>query len=444
MTASERDTPRARIAWVAQNAGAPTPEIIERFSTAGFRLSLGAGAAAVDLAIIDIAERDLSPKAVEALSAAVRRAAPEALIVFRASVELAVAERGHLRRTGELVFAEAGADWLVAACRNRIRLRNIAEETGERLKSVAATARLAEFPPIETSSAAPSVLVAGAPSPLALAALSAADRAAADIVAALSPQQMLRALDARNFDCVVVAPEGAHDPFVSLARALRARKRWQDTPFLMAAGGDYAHAASEAARFAADATREEHIMEDLGQRIVAVARRGRLAAAMRRFLGACAGDGVRDRLSGAFASPFFAAHGERLFARAEATGRPYALVAARLDLNTGSEGPASARALSDAARHIRRATRTEDFVSRLGHDTFVAILPATGVDDAELVARRVEGVVSHALFQEPNGRPFSVAVTAVASPRRRGDRIEEALAAVLSELRRKTPKRAER
>ena len=187
MTGSDRDSARARAAWISADGAAPPDAVLDRFTTAGWRISLGAGATPVDLAVIDLGDRGVSSKAVEAMAATVRRAAPECVLVFRAGSGLAAAERAHLRRVGEFVPAEAGPQFLFAICRNRLRLRNIAEETGERLKSVAATARLAEFPPIECSAAAPSILVAGAPSPTALAAFTGADAAAAVIAGALTP-----------------------------------------------------------------------------------------------------------------------------------------------------------------------------------------------------------------------------------------------------------------
>lgn len=444
MTGSERDSARARVAWLSADGGAPAGPDLAHFADAGWRISLGAGATPVDLAIVDLGDRAVSPKAIEAMAATVRRAAPECVLVFRASATLSPPERAHLRRVGELVLSDFGAQHLVALSRNRLRLRNIAEETGERLKSLAATSRLAEFPPIECSAAAPSILVAGAPSPIALAAFTGADGAAGAIAGALTPPQAMRALEHGRFDVVVLSADGPNDPLAALARTLRCRRRWQDLPFLVVAPGSPGEAAAWASGFAADLLRKDDLVEELPSRAVALARRSRLSHAMRRFLHACAGEGVRDRLSGAFASPFFALHGERVFARADASGRAVALVGVRLHPPHGDEAAATAKTLTEAARLIRRVTRAEDFVARLAHDTFIVTLPATIAEDAALVAARIEGVVGHAMFQSPDdARPYSVAASAVASARPRGLRLEEAVAGVLAELNSKAPKRAE-
>jgi PleD family two-component response regulator len=445
VTASDRDTPRARVAWLSASDGAaPEADVVEAMDAAGYRLSLGAGASPVDVAVIDLAGRRVSLKAVENLAAAVRRAAPECVLIFRADAAAGAAERAHLRRSGELVLATAGPSLLVAAIRNRLRLRNIAEEAGERLKSIAATARLAEFPPIETSPAAPSVLVAGEASPASLAALAAVETVAGRTAGTLTAPQAMRALESADFDCVVLTPSGPNDVFVALARTLRMRRRWQDLPFVVIAPQSIVDAGTWSSPFAADVIGSGQIGEDLAARALSVARRARLAAAMRRFLVACAGDGVRDRLSGAFAPAFFALHAERLLARADATGRPTSIVGVRLAPSGADEQAASARTLTDAARLVKRVTRAEDFLARLTHDTFVALAPATGGDDATLMARRIEGVVAHAMFQSEGGRPFAVAAAAAAFQRPRGARLEEMLAGILSQLTRATPKSAER
>lgn len=443
-TASDRDTPRARIAWLSADGGtAPPQDCFEAFAAAGYRASLGAGASPVDVAVIDLEERRIAAKTVESLAAAVRRAAPECVLVFRTDEAASASERACLRRSGEVVLASAGPAPLVAAARNRLRLRNIAEEAGERLKSIAATTRLAEFPPIETSAAAPSVLIAGGPGPASLAALSAVEPVAARAAGALTPAQAMRALEGADFDVVVLTPSGPNDIIVALARTLRLRRRWQDLPFIVIAPGKLADA-GWASGFAAETIAEERLAEDLAARTLSAARRARLAAAMRRFLSACAGDGVRDRLSGAFAPAFFSLHAERLLARADATGRPLSLVGVKLFAPAGEELSASANTLTHAARLVRRVMRAEDFLARLTHDTFVALAPATTGEDAALIARRIEGVVAHAMFQGSSGRPFSVGAAATAQLRPRGVRLEESLACVLAQLNRALPKTAER
>lgn len=443
--ASDRDTPRARIAWLStSDGGAPSADHVDALFKAGFRISLGAGAAPVDVAVIDLEGRRIAPRTLESLAAAVRRAAPECILVFRADSAATAAERAHLRRSGELVLASSGPAPLVCAIRNRLRLRNIAEEAGERLKSIAASSRLAEFPPIETSAAAPSVLVAGQASPPSLAAFAAVEPIAGRAMAALTPAQAMRAIEGADFDCIVLTPTGPHDVFVALARTLRLRRRWQDMPIVVVAPQSVLEAGDWACGFAADILASNRLGDDLGARVLSVSRRARLAAAMRRFLTACAGDGVRDRLSGAFAPAFFSAHAERVLARADVAGRPASLVGVKLFAKGTDELPASAQMLTQAAKLVKRVSRAEDFLARLTHDTFVALAPATTGDDAASIARRIEGVVAHAMFQSDSGRPFAVAAAATAVQRQRGARLDETLAAVLAQLTRATPKSAER
>ncbi|MBB5518633.1 GGDEF domain-containing protein [Amphiplicatus metriothermophilus] len=435
-------TPRARIVWLSSD-DAPDEAAAALFDKAGYRLVALEEARGADLAVLDLRRRRLSAKALQRIAAAIRRAAPECGFVHLAPASLSASERSHLRRSGELVIAGGDLRGAVEICRQRLRLRNLAEETGERLKSAAALARASSFPPIETAGAPPRTLIAGAPGDAALAALSAAERVSAETAGAMNAGQAMRSLETGAFDCAVLIPKGAGDPLLSLARAMRRHRKLHEIPVIVipppGAPGGPVEVAWRGANVA-DVVLRAHVSEDLGGRIVLAARRARLAAAMRRFLSACAGEGVRDRLSGAFAPAFFAQHAERLFARSDQTGRPLSLVALRLFPAAPHAGP---RALAEAARLVNRVTRAEDFVARLSPDTFIAVLSATGGADAAVAAKRVEGVIANTMFRDgEREKVFAIAAAAGVAERAPGARLEEALAGVLGRLSNVRPRAA--
>ncbi len=436
--------PRARIAWLSSDSDA-LARAAPQFEKAGYDLVDGAIPGPADLAVIDFRARRVSAQAAQRLAAVTRRKAPECAIVYLGSPLLTAPERAHLRRTGELVLVEDDLRPAVETCRQRLRVRNVAEETGERLKSVAASTRLAEFPPIEASTAPPAILVAGAPGALALASLRIAETINEKSAAALSAGQVMRALELGAFDCAVFIAKTDGDPLFGLARSMRRHRRFRDLPVVMISG-DEAARARIAANWGAETLAAHQVGDDLGARVISLSRRARLIASMRRFLSACAGDGVRDRISGAFTPQFFHQHTERLFARAQQTERAVALIGLRLvPAAVAGEEAASARLLTEAARLINRTTRAEDCVGRLSSDTFVALLSATTAQDGAAAARRIEGVFSNTMFRARGElAPFSVAAATAAVERPAGACVEEAIAAVLAKLNAATPRTAER
>lgn len=441
MTHTDLTAARARIAWLS-----PDPDALEAargvFAAAGYALTGVTAPIRPDLAVIDLRARGLSPKAVRALADLTRQAAPDCGLVYAAPVTLTAAERAHLRRSGELVLTGEDVAPAVEACRARLRLRAVAEEAGERLKSLAATTRLSAFPPIEAATRPPAVLIAGAAGPTAMQAIAAAEAVAGEAYAVLSAAQAMRALEAHAFDCAVLMPHSPGDPLMGLARSMRRHRRFQDLPLIVVGGDGFG---TERWRFTgayvAETLLARHAGDDLGGRILAVSRRARLAAAMRRFLAACAGDGVRDRMSGAFAPGFFAQHAERLFARADDTGRPLSVVGLRLAAAQADETrDRPSRMLAEAARLVKRVTRAEDFVARLTTDTFIVLMPATQARDAGAAASRVAGVIANTMFRAGSDRaPFAVAASTVAVARERGGRLDETVAQAFAALNRAAP-----
>jgi PleD family two-component response regulator len=439
---TQNRTPRAHLFWSSPSAEA-FADAEAALARAGYRLDCAPGRA--DLALFDAREGAYSARAAKDAAARLRESQTECGIVFLGSSRLSGAERAHLRRHGELVLAGGDLAPLVSACRQRLRIRNLAEETGERLKSIAAQTRLSEFAPIDTSNEPPSLLIAGAPGSAMLSIIAAAAEVCERCEAAMSSGQAMRALETGLYDCLAIAPKDAGDPLLGLVRALRRHRRLNDLPILIVRPTDRAHL-DHAAPPNAELMFPEHVSADLGRRVVQLTRRSRLVAAMRRFLTTSAGEGVRDRISGAFTSTFFGWHGARVLARADETGRAASLAAIRLAPKAASAPyGAAVRPVMEAARLLHRVTRAEDCVGMISQDTFVVLASATTGDDAWLIARRAEGVIANTMFRSrASPELYAVAATTAAVERARGRRIEEAVAELLAALKARPPRTIER
>ncbi len=428
---------RARIACVSTDENR-SALLRHGFSEAGYTCLNGDQSGDSDLGLVDLRERSISSAGASKLATEIRRRSPESSMVFLVRPDLPAASRAALRQSGEVVVTGENLSPAIERCRHLLRIRNLAEETGERLKSLATTNKLAEFPPIETSNAAPSILIAGQPGIAALAAIGAAQSVSKSCTGVMSVGQTMRALESKSFDCAVFIPESKNDPLFTLARSMRRHPKFQDLPVLFTARNEVEQT-SFVERGAREVILDDHIRNDLGSRLQAWTRRARLTASMRRFLTACSGEAVRDRISGAFSSHFFQHHGARICARADQTNRPLALLGVRLQqYKSGAEdhrGHNQVVVLRQAATLLRRVTRAEDFLARIAQNLFVIALPSTLVEDAETIGRRIEGVITNTMFRgKSDDQIFSIDVEIAAIARAHGTCIEESVAGLLTSL----------
>lgn len=423
------NTPRARIGCVSSD-GKSLEALTLAFERAGFALA-APGAGPSDLSLVDLRDKHVSSKKAKALAGVLRQKSPESSIFFLVDPSLDAGGRAALKRFGEVIPAVGELDHVIERCRRMIRLRNIAEEAGERLKTLAALNRLAEFPPIAASDKAIDVLIAGAPGPGAMTALAAAGEVAGRCVCVLSAGQTLRALEHDEFDCAVFLPAQDNDPLYSVTRTMRRHPKYADLPIIHVAENE-TKLKLLALRGANDFMLRRHLANDLAPRLQIAARRARLLRAMRTFLRACNGDNVRDPASGAFTSVFLAEHGARLCARADQTGRPFSIALIRLFAAPSKERAPGRKALHQAARLINRVTRAEDLTARIGPDTFIVLCPATQAEDARRMALRIEGVLSNTVFHSANEEAlYAVNVETAVCARAPGAAIEEAVADVI-------------
>jgi len=429
-------TPRARIACLTGSADAQNNLTIA-FAEAGYAVVCENEADHADLGVVDLRKRDITAKQAQQITSALRKRSPECAIFFLINPHMAPKGRAILKRSGEVVAIEEDLAPAIERCRQMLRLRDLAEEAGERLKTLASLSRLADFPTIETSNEAPRILIAGKPSRYALAAASAASEIAGQWSGVISAGQALRALETGNFDCAIFLPDTDNDLLLSLARSIQRHQKHEDLSIIHIAQ-DQDHLDELASKGVRDFMLAGHLYHDMAQKILTSTRRARLSAAMRRFLNACAGDGVRDTASGAFTASFLSQHGARLCARADQTRRPVCVVIMKLSsrsLSTEHTEP-NRRALYQAARLISRVTRAEDMIARLSPDTFIAILPATQAHDASAVANRIEGVIANTMFRGAKSEElFSVKVAHAVIARSAGACIEETIAQALGALR---------
>lgn len=436
-TPAARIAPRAHIAYVGGDNDARLA-LSMRFQDAGYALLAQEDETPADLGLIDLRGRTVSGQKARSIAGALRKRSPESSLVIIIDPYIDEVARNTLRRHGELVVLLDKPDALIERCGQILRLRNIAEEAGERLKTLASLSRLNEFPPIAAPALPLRILIAGKAGPVALDAINALSNVCEQCVCVFSAGQAMRAIENQRFDGAIFLPMQENDPLMSLARALRRHPKHASLPVIFPLF-DPDHAEDYVKRGAADFILTNHVFTDLSTKVKLSARRARLLKSMRRFLQACEGDGVRDPRSGAFTAMFLSEHGARLCARADQTGRNLSIVAIRLRTVAGDliePTQHNSSALQQAARLINRVTRAEDTAVRITPDTFLVLAPSTTEANAATAALRIQGVIESSVFRgAADADVYSVNADVVACARPEGLCIEETVAFALTILR---------
>lgn len=419
---------------VASDAGVPAPRLKDVLAAAGYRV-IGSGTADLgpcDLVLIDVRASRTPAADVMRLHDATRFRAPAAGVVVLAGAGLDVEGRRTARAVGDLCLLRRRYEPLVHAVRNRLRLSRLAEEASQRLRTIARQPGAPRLPRLVPDERPARVIVAGAPSPLALAATNVLrEGAGCETTCVLSAGQVMRALEAQAFDAALFLPDDENDLLMSLARALRRHRRHRATPVLIAAPDDDLFDVL-AARNAGEVIPAAHVTDDLAQRIVLVARRERLARSLRDFLSAPCDPLLLDPHTEAYARAFFADHATRIVMDADRARRPLSLVGV---LSKPARETASTdeilRARRLCARAVADVVRAEDMTAALDEEMLVVLLPSTGLEDAREVARRIEGVVSGSVVR---ATPGIARIGALAVERRAGDRLEETVSQLVAGL----------
>lgn len=430
----EKTQPKATIAWLTAEGGAPEPRVFNAAAAHGYAICEPVPRAtekpAADIAVADL-RGVLNPVNVAAgIIARARAVAPSAGLVIAASAGVSRETRTLLRRHGDVCYVGADAAPVIATLRERLRLSGLADEMGERLKSLVADGRTISFAGFKERQRRLSVLVAGKPSPLTLSACNAIRDVATQVSCVFSAGQVMRALDHSRFDCAIFHPAGETDLLIALARALRRHRDHRKLSVFMTSEDDDLLDRC-ASRDGFEAVLANHLASDLAVRLDVAARRARMASTMREFLRSPEGCGGGN--DGAAGARFFAHHAVRIFRRADETGRPVSLAALSLEPCGADAATASAAALNDALRTAGKLVRAEDMIARLTPTTLAFMLRGASAEESMKVAERLQGVIGGTLLRST----LDVSsVRAAAIERRPGDDIETTIAGLLRALRR--------
>lgn len=418
---------RASVAWISASGRSAPAALIAAANVARYRFAQADETP--DIAIVDLYGADPADESAVSAIGAGRRCGAGAGLVIAADAAADTELRRRLSRLGETVFLRHSIEPIIGAVRERLRLAALADEAGDRVKTLLADGRPVNFFAATKQRGDLSVLIAGKPSPVALAAANAAAAASVRTTCVFSAGQAMRALDHGAFHGAVFIPNDENDLLIALARALRRHREHRRLPVIIVSG-DEDLLDKRGAQDGLDTMPATRVDDDLFRRLETMTRRAAMAAAMRAFLRSAEGNGGSARS----ASPrLFAQHAVRALRRADETGRSVSFVA--LSLTPKGDGPPSAAsrsALEEAHRTAARLVRAEDMIARLNATTIIFMLRGANEGDAGRAARRLEGVVAGI---QPRATLDHSDVCAAAIERGPGVEIERVIAALLAELR---------
>lgn len=414
--------PRARVGW-----GGPSPSrsVHKALSRAVFEIVDMEAAtvnASADVFVIDVRSVDKPVAVARERLVQSRRLGPISGILVYVSRNESSANRLGLAKMGEVVFENEDHTSLIFALRDRLRLGALAEETGERIKSLSGSAAVTAFPDLAAPTNSLSILIAGAPSPAALAAANTLSKNGFKTPSVFSAGHAMRTIEAEPIDGALFFPEDENDVLLALARALKRHRNFRKTPIIVCAPKlNVTKKWFQGEAF--DLIYTEHLDTNLTAQIGRLTRRARLSSVMASFLAGCDGVNIRDRKSGAYAASFFSYHGARLHRRSLEAGYPLSMVG--IGFSDDCEITRHERLLKDAVRTIKRITRSQDLVVRLSNNRLAILLPGATIIDAASIENRVLGVLSASL------RTKSKLTGAVAA---REDNLEETVASLIKNL----------
>lgn len=382
---------RARIAWVSPHQG-PSPIYRKAFRDAGYVISDLKDERMADLAIVDLRQVDLTASSIRKLTSIARRSAPHGNIVFLSTEMPATAHRTYLRRSGTLVSVKDDLVPLISACREKIRERNLGEEAGERIKTLAHSGALKHLKETTARQHSQQILVAGQPSPTTLNAISVLQRFGYIAEGVLSPSQAMVAIESNQYQCAVFLPSSPSDPLQSLAVKCKRRAFNADLPVILVSNQNIS---------GHDTISNQQVEHDLCPLVRDAITRRRQNKLLRTLLRTDVHDVVKDSHTEAVNATFFARHAARLIARSQETERPMAMVAISLQAQAfnGTATSDIAEPLADIASLITTVTRSEDMLARIAPTTFILTLPATTATDSKKICGRLTGVLQNTMFK---------------------------------------------
>ena len=239
---------------------------------------------------------------------------------------------------------------------------------------------------------------------------------------------------------VLAAPGGAVNEF-EVCGDIRHNSRLYETPVVLIVDSEAVSALEEShIDLVDDVVRRPFAAADLRARIAALVRQRRYRRKMHAVYAETHHPMTACALTGLFSHGFLHAHLARQIEDAQRWSKTLSVGFFDIDnmaaINAEFGYVAGDRLLHQIGGIIGRLVRGEDLAARFRGDKFVVALPATAAEVAELVLRRIVGVVGNTEFAVADGcRAVRAALKSAVTSIRPGDSAESLIARARAEAR---------
>jgi len=210
-------------------------------------------------------------------------------------------------------------------------------------------------------------------------------------------------LHERPFDALVGVIKGAGEDALYLCGQIRNNTRLFNLPVLLVADGGAFDSVDEPYLAGATAVVLRPIDEsELKTGVESLVRRQKRLYGLRSRFAALQAKAGQGQVGGVYSSVFARAHLDRLACNARETRKQLSVVSFQIQ-NLGYVmrdfgHDAADDLLRQVAEWIGVLVRAEDFLGRLDEKEFCVALPDTAIEDAEVVAQRISGVILNTQF----------------------------------------------
>lgn len=356
----------------------------------------------IDIIVADCRTMQPEPGRITAEFKKLRERHSESIFLILIEPDMCWEARLQLKRYGTLCPIGDRADLIVSRLDRLMENLALADECGERLKTLSALNRNnVQGSILETSGSPMRVLVSGAPSPVTLRAMKSLDTDEFRVTAAMSVPQTVRYLELNIFDCLVLLPGERTATYTGLVKMLRRNDRTRGLPILViperADGSQIAASSRFMAQGADTVLYAPDTEKALTCEVTAFARRNRLTASMKQFLRkAVSADGDGANLVADLA--FFEHHLDRQCERSTETGKPVCLSAFRLKYQSGRR--ISASAFEQALKYAQMIIRDTDLITSVRDDLFLVVQPGLGQIEAQRRQHNIAEVLQEIILDD--------------------------------------------
>lgn len=237
-----------------------------------------------------------------------------------------------------------------------------------------------------------------------------------DLTIAADAADALSAVDAADFDLVIVSLMLADGDGLRLCSQMRSGDRMRQTPILLITEpGDTAHLLRALDLGVNDYVIRPIEVAELRARVRTQLRRRRYALKLREIVTSAVELAVTDPLTGLYNRRYLETHLQNLTARADSGDRQVCLLIFDVDHFKGVNDTYGHEAGDDVLREfsarLKRCVRGIDLLVRYGGEEFVVVMPETDTAYAKKVAERLRRDVEREAFLTQAGKEIPVTVS---------------------------------